>query len=171
MTGAMTDGAIRAPLEFLTGHHDRQSAMCAGLERLARDPAAAGAAATARLLLDYLKHELPLHIADEEEDLLPLMKARCTEEDGLEAVCAQIAAEHESDVAFEACLLGPLEAIAAGGTPKRPQVFARDAVAFATLQRRHLAWENGAIIPLARRRLGPDDLARLGAAMTARRRR
>lgn len=168
---AVADGTIRAPLEFLTGHHDRQSAMCAGLERLARDPGARDAAATAGLLLDYLRRELPLHIADEEEDLLPLMAHRCTEEDGLDAVLAQIRAEHEGDIAFEACLIGPLEAIASGGRPARPDVFARDATAFATMQRRHLAWENGAIVPLARRRLKPEDLARLAAAMTARRRR
>ena len=168
---AAADGTIRAPLEFLTGHHDRQSAMCAGLERLARDPGAADAAATARLLLDYLQRELPLHIDDEEDDLMPLLERRCTDEDGLDALLAQIRAEHEGDVAFEACLIGPLEAIASGVPPARPEVFARDATTFATLQRRHLAWENGAVIPLARRRLEPEDLVRLAAAMTARRRR
>jgi hemerythrin-like domain-containing protein len=167
---AAADGAIRAPLEFLTGHHDRQSAMCAGLERLARDPGAADAAATARLLLDYLIHELPLHVADEEEDLLPLLARCATEEDGIDTLLAQILSEHEGDTAFEACLTGPLEAIAAGRLPARPEIFARDAVAFATMQRRHVAWENGTIIPLARLRLGAGELARLAAAMTARRR-
>jgi len=166
-TGA--DRRVRAPLEFLTGHHDRQLAMCAGLERLARDPGAADAAATARLLLNYLQRELPLHIADEEEDLFPLLETRCTEEDGLSALVAQMHLEHESDLMLEACLVTPLETIAAGHAPATPAVFARDAMAFATLQRRHLAWENGAILPLARRRLGTDDLARLAEAMTARR--
>ena len=46
---------------------------------------------------------------------------------------------------------------------------ARDAMAFATLQRRHLAWENGTILPLARQRLSAEDKAELGRRMTARR--
>ena len=38
---------------------------------------------------------------------------------------------------------------------------------FRSSERRHLAWENGAILPLARKRLTPEDLRTLGQKMAA----
>lgn len=160
---------VRVPLEFLAGHHDRQGVMCAGLEHLAGQPASSRSRETAQLVLDYLEHELPLHIADEEEDLFPLLRERCGRDDDLETMFAMLRSEHGSDDALMARLMGPLRDLASGRTPAAPDVFARDAMAFATLQRRHLAWENGTILPLARQRLSAEDKAELGRRMTARR--
>ncbi len=64
---------VRRPLEFLEGHHDRQLLICAALEHLAEESQASDIAETARMVLDYFERELPLHVADEEEDLFPLI--------------------------------------------------------------------------------------------------
>ena len=53
--------------------------------------------------------------------------------------------------------------------PSNRQVFVHEARTFGVLQRRHLAWENGTILPLARKRLNKHDLAELGRKMAARR--
>ncbi len=160
---------VRDPLEFLAGHHDRQSVMCVGLDRLAGNLHDSDARESARHILDYLRDELPLHLADEEEDLFPLMQARCQEDDGFDELHEMLEAEHDSDLSLLDRLLGPLEQLAGGSMPADADVFARDAVSFSTLQRRHLAWENGALLPLARRRLGREDLSAMAARMTARR--
>jgi len=160
---------VRVPLEFLDGHHARQGVICAALEQLATEPAAARAAETAQLVLDYLDNEMPLHIADEEEDLFPLLLQRCGEDDELEAKFAMLRGEHEADDILLQRLQMPLREIAGHAVPVAPEVFARDAIAFATLQRRHLAWENGTILPLARQRLTAEDHSELARRMTARR--
>jgi hemerythrin-like domain-containing protein len=160
---------VRRPLEFLEGHHDRQLLICAALEHLAEEPRAADAAETARMVLDYFERELPLHIADEEEDLFPLMLTRCEEDDGFEEIVALLESEHETDFDLHDGLIPLLGSLAEGAALESPSLFARDALTFATLQRRHLSWENGAVLPLARQRLNQDDLDAMAVTMTQRR--
>ncbi len=66
-------------------------------------------------------------------------------------------------------LLEPLRPIANGGEPADREAFPHDARAFAIFQRRHLGWENGTVLPLARKRLTDADQAELGRRMAARR--
>lgn len=160
---------VRRPLEFLEGHHDRQLLICAALERLADAPDAVDAGETALLVLEYFERELPFHLADEEDDLFPLMIKRCHEDDGFEETVAMLESEHESDHALHDRLVPALRVLAGGAVVENHAVFARDAISFSTLQRRHLAWENGAVLPLARRRLNDEDLEVMAAAMTRRR--
>jgi hemerythrin-like domain-containing protein len=166
----MTDlPVVRRPLEFLEGHHDRQLLICAALEHLAEEVGADDAGETARMVLDYFEREMPFHIADEEDDLFPLMMQRCHEDDGFEETVAMLEAEHESDRELHDRLVPSLRVLAGGHLIENHAVFARDAVSFSTLQRRHLAWENGAVLPLARQRLSEDDLVTMAEAMTRRR--
>jgi len=160
---------VRHPLEFLEGHHDRQRLICVALERLAADPAADDAAETARMILDYFERELPLHIADEEQDLFPAMQERCDEDDGFDEMMTMLEEEHETDMDLHDRLVPMLQAIAEQRAGLQPY-FSHDATAFATLQRRHLAWENGAVLPLARRTLTEADIEAMAKTMTARRR-
>ena len=160
---------MRRPLEFLEGHHDRQLLICAALEHLAQEPGATDAGETAQMVLDYFKREMPFHIADEEEDLFPLMLKRCHEDDGFEETVAMLEAEHESDHELHDRLVPALGVLCGGVAVEDHAVFARDAVSFSTLQRRHLAWENGAVLPLARQRLTNEDLEGMAVAMTLRR--
>lgn len=160
---------VRHPLEFLEGHHDRQLLICAALEHLAEEPEAADVAETAGMVLDYFRVELPLHIADEEEDLFPLMRARSHEDEGFEETVAMLEAEHESDLDLHDRLVPVLAVLARGIAAEQHAVFARDAISFSTLQRRHLAWENGTILPLARVCLLEADLEVMARSMTQRR--
>jgi len=165
-TGAV---GIGDPIEFLFAQHDRQLVICAALERLAAAPYGAEAAESAQLILDYAEYEMPLHLADEEYDLFPRLTARCDPEDGLEAIVDMLEHEHEADSALYRCLESGLRAIAKGEAPDHRDLFARDAHAFAMLQRRHLNWENGTVLPLARQKLSGEDLEGMKHAMAARR--
>ena len=161
---------ISDPIEFLFAEHDRQLVICAALDRLVEAPDCLEAAETARLILDYAARYMPLHLADEEEDLFPRLIARCDPEDGLDKMIDQLEHEHETDSALYKRLEHDLRAIAKGEAPGHRDVFARDAHAFAMLQRRHLNWENGTVLPLARQKLVQEDLKEMKVAMAARRR-
>ncbi len=156
------------PIEALLTEHDRQRIVCAALERLANDLDAGDAQNNAGYVLDYLENELPLHIADEENDLFPLLERRCLPEDQIDEMLALLSAEHAEDDAHREELIEPLRAIAAGSKPPDGISFVRHAHAFATFQRRHLAWENGTILPLARKRLSERDQLELGRKLAAR---
>ncbi len=167
--GASDINRFRHPIEFLFKEHDRLLEILATLELLAHDCTADRAPENAALVLGYLEHEMPLHIADEEEDLFPLLTRRCAPEDEIDELVALLSSEHETDENHYLALLAPLRAIVNGRPPPNPMRFAADARAFAVLQRRHLGWENGTVLPLARRRLTAADMAELGRKMAERR--
>lgn len=165
----LTELRVTDPIAFLFAQHDRQLVICAALDRLAAAPGDKSARETANLILGYAETEMPLHLADEEEDLFPRLIARCDPEDGLDNIIDQLEHEHETDSALYKRLEHELKIIASGDQPAHPEVFAADATAFAMLQRRHLNWENGTILPLARQKLTPEDLDDMRVAMSARR--
>ncbi len=109
--GAIDINRFRHPIEFLFKEHDRQRVICASLELLAHDCTADRAPENAALVLGYLEHEMPLHIADEEEDLFPLLTRRCAPEDEFEELVALLSSEHETDEQHYLALLAPLRAI------------------------------------------------------------
>ncbi len=160
---------FRHPIEFFLAEHDRQRVVCAALERLANDTAAADARDNAAFVLNHLENDLRLHVADEEEDLFPLLKRRCPPDDELDYVVTLLNEEHGTDEAYHLRLLDPLRAIVEGLQPPDRGAFVHDARAFAIFQRRHLGWENGTVLPLARKRLTDADQAELGRRMAARR--
>ena len=157
-------------LEFILFEHMRHRQMCKALEQLAAmpdfDP---GRIAS---LADFIRFDLTLHVIDEEEDFFPMLRERCLPDDGIDAVLDQMTDEHAADKALSvevrdvlnACLIErkPPAAIECGAAVLRN---------FAQHERRHMALENAVVIPLARRRLAPDDLTSLGERFAARRRR
>ena len=167
--GAIDINLFRNPIEYLFREHDRQRMICATLELLAHDCTADSAPENAALVLGYLEHDMPLHIADEEEDLFPLLTRRCAPEDEFDEIVALLSSEHETDEKHYLALLAPLRAIVNGLRPPDPVQFAADARVFAILQRRHLGWENGTVLPLARRCLTAADKAEMGRKMAERR--
>ena len=167
--GAIDINLFRHPIEYLFREHDRQRMICATLMLLAHDCTADSAPENAALVLGYLEHDMPLHIADEEEDLFPLLTRRCAPEDEFDEIVALLSSEHETDEKHYLALLAPLRAIVNGLRLPDPVQFAADARVFAILQLRHLGWENGTVLPLARRCLTAADKAEMGRKMAERR--
>ena len=157
------------PIEFVLADHDRQRVQFAALERLANDLDAPDARAIAAAILEFLETKLPLHVQDEERDLFPLLRRRAEPDDGFDVLLGLLQDEHAVNEEYYRDVLGPLRTMAGGGKPARPEAFAAQARAFSIFERRHLAWENDAILPLARKRLTPEDLRTLGQKMAARR--
>ncbi len=120
-------------------------------------------------MLANLTNDFPLHAMDEEEDLFRLLKLRCRPDDEFDAILTQLEFEHSTDKVLAHHIVIDLKEIAvATALSSSMRVFA-DLRSFAECQRRHLACENGVVLPLAGKRLTPADLAEMGRNMAARR--
>ena len=165
---------FRDPIAFFHGVHERLRRVCENLVRLAENPAAAEAHEIAAMALDFLQNELPLHRADEEDDLFPLLEERrqrpaTVEHDELLSALEVLRREHRYDVEHGRSLLAPLGVIAAGQAPRNPEMFSDYLRAFVKRQRGHLAMEDRLVLPVASERLTPEDLAWMARRMAARR--
>ena len=165
--GEIPENLYREPLEVIHADHFRALVACRFLSALAlsEEDAAPGQAARIRL---YLERDLPIHLADEEEDLFPLLRERCAEPEEIDGLLALLSEEHERNGALAGAAIDYLDRLAAGGG-RHDATGAREKTGlFSELQRRHLAWENGMLLPLARRWLAPEDMGGLGRRMAAR---
>jgi hemerythrin-like domain-containing protein len=166
---APLDTAILAdPIEFIRFEHYRQRTLCDRLRRVAEDLGRPGAAEDAARILDYLSNDLPLHIADEADDLMPLLCERCGPSDVARAIAETLDREHEADQRGTHRLFDALLSLAAGEPLADPVRFAAAARAFQDKLRRHLVWENQALLPLARKCLWAGDVESLGLRMARR---
>lgn len=164
------ENLFREPLDFVYADHFRQRVLCNVLEWLVSSDGDDGdATVQVAGALAYLKRDLPWHIEDEEQDLFPRLAARCSVEDRCNEILGILSADHAEDERLAAHLIAALEALAAGGSSRANPDLARTAGLFIGTQRRHLTWENGIVLPLARRRLQAADLAAMGRAMAQRR--
>lgn len=157
------------PLEYLFADHFRQRVVCNRLDVLVDDPPIDRHTAELGGILTFLTHDLPLHIADEEESLFPLLSKRCHAGDGYNELYVLLQEEHEIDEQLSETVVGGLTALVKEREAFDPEGFFRTVGVFTETQRRHLAWENGIVLPLARKRLTRGDLTLMGQAMAVRR--
>lgn len=162
-----TDPAmLRAPLDFIAADHLRERQICADLDSLAasdglnRDQAQGA--------LRFLNEELGVHMADESEDLFPLLRRRCPPEEDIDRAITRIS----SDQAAARALLPQIRSVLADcldadRVPTRTEAALLSC--FTRHTRRHLIAENAILLPLARVRLTDRDLESLHLRMQARR--
>ena len=162
----LPENLLRHPLDYLQADHLRQHRLCDLLESILRNPKAKESKASLDIVLDYLKVELPRHIADEEEDLFPRLKASCLPGDNIDEMMQVLREEHTQN----AILLNSSEdALSSQKARSDPDAPILSGVVFAEAKRRHIRWENTLLLPLARARLGAEDLRDLGRGMATRR--
>jgi hemerythrin-like domain-containing protein len=157
------------PLDFILYEHLRHRVMCNALDSLA--DAERFDATSVTKLAEFIRSDLTLHVADEEEVFFPMLRRRCLPEDEIESALERMNREHAEDRDLSAQVrVFLLTAV----TERRPMSAIPGAVEalrrFAQHQRRHMMLENAVLIPLARRRLSNEDLSVLGARLAARRR-
>lgn len=154
------------PLDYFHADHFRQRTLC----NLLDDMIESGAADrdTIAAMLEYLKRDLGLHLRDEEDDLFPLLRRHCLPEDNLENILGVLSEEHAKDEELCVVLVEGLQALLDGEALRNHPRLIAAASTFTETQRRHLTWENGLLLPLARKRLTQDDLVNLGRSIAAR---
>lgn len=163
------ENLFREPIDYLCADHFRRRVVCRFLDEIALDPGGPDVARLASVSLDYIEQDLPLHMADEEADLFGLLREKCVSEDRLDGILAVLSEEHVRFQELSSLLSAGLRYLAAGEPLPQPDEFVHVAPTFAEGQRRHLAWEEAVLFPLARARLSQADLDGMGRNMAARR--
>lgn len=157
------------PVDFLLADHYRQRTLCRLLDAIAAEPPGLATQVPASAVRDYLRRDLAWHIADEEIQLFPRLRERAPPNDGTVEMLSLLEREHGGDQAQANDLLDNLDRLARGLVPIDGAAFAARVRGFAEVQRRHLAWENAMIVPLARRVLNAADKVEIGRNMARRR--
>lgn len=160
------------PIAVLKHCHDRirkqirtMQGLLAHLPQHGADAEARQAAASVRR---YFNQAAPNHHADEEQDLLPMLRATAGGDDAgiLHELLPQIMAEHvEMEAAWDN-LDRQLQMIEAG---ESASLSTEDVARFAALYGAHMEKEESFIAPMAKRIFTADQMALLGNAMRARR--
>uniref|UniRef100_B0SVA6 Hemerythrin-like domain-containing protein n=1 Tax=Caulobacter sp. (strain K31) TaxID=366602 RepID=B0SVA6_CAUSK len=159
---------LAEPIEWFFAEHYRHRQACKMIEEIAAAMVFDGPRVAA--LIEFLDHDLPLHVIDEEEDFFPLLRRRCEAGDDVERVLGMLSAEHRADVVQAGAVRDHLQAcLEHQRAPGLDPVQRKAMIAFAAQERRHLGLENAIVLPIARLRLTPEDLTVLGRRLAARR--
>lgn len=154
------------PLEFIATDHLRIRAMCGAINRLSATGHASSDEASS--VLSFLTKELPLLVADEDEDLLPLVMRRSTADDEIPRLKARLDQEHADIAATLPQVIETFQNLAVNGGAIS-DLAKQKLNDFAGHIRRHLILENAVLLPFARLRLTDSDLESLTRCMLARR--
>ena len=154
------------PLDLIKEDHFRLRHVCALLDAVSGLPSKEpGDIDEAR---QFLSEELAFHIADEETDLFPMLRARCALEDDVGPILDKLMTEHSEVMNSAAACLEILDRQSA--TENTMQKEDVDVLrGFAAEKRRHLIVENAILIPLAHARLNRKDLLEMLTHMLQRR--
>ncbi|WP_292039432.1 pyridoxamine 5'-phosphate oxidase [Massilia sp. UBA6681] len=160
------------PIAVLKHCHDRIRKQLATLDKLLAHLPEFGADEQARqaaaAVLKYFEKAAHLHHDDEEQDLIPMLRAVAQGEDAatLQALAPVILQDHKDMDALWQDLHEQLTAIAEG----QSAVLSASAVQrFSQRYLSHMEREEGTMAPMALRLFSPEQMAQLGKAMQARR--
>ena len=153
------------PLDTLAHEHIRQKWLCDVLETIADGLPGNLEVALARAAADILKTDAPRHHEKEETCLFPLLTQRAQPDDNIEALIRQLTREHLADDTYSSDLIHLLEEMAEGERPANPEMAGYMIRGFLESYRRHIAFEDLVIMPLARLRLTSWDLTKLHSCM------
>ncbi len=153
-------------LDFFHQDHLRKREVCARIARLSE--LEAPDADEICDIMSFLTHELPPHLADEEQDLFPLLARRCRPEDEIEPVIARLAADHRRIRDRIPGILAVLKAAGPGGKAFSDEHRAR-LHRFSADLLQHLILEYAIVLPFARLRLNRRDMGLLQKGMLRRR--
>lgn len=159
--GGLGSDLLADPCAFLAAEHGRQRALLGHLERLARHAHGAAQPAIAKALVAWLACELPLHLTDEADSLMPRLAAAAP------ALVVRLEAEDLALRELRQKVRDALAPIATGHVA--PEGFAATALAFAQLYRQRLAAEEAEVLPTARRVLDAAAFDAIAAEMRQRR--
>jgi hemerythrin-like domain-containing protein len=166
---SLPENLLKMPLDLLLADHYRQILICDMLDGFVEPLAGPLATEERRAVRDYLELGLQQHIADEDEDLAGHLRVRCGPEDRIDELLAELAHEHAADEDMAGLVAAKLDRETPFDGETGSEDFTSTVIAFTLSLRRHLAWENGTLLPLTRERLNEDDLRSLADSMAARR--
>ncbi len=155
------------PLAYILADHGRHRLACGALEAYA----AAGrlAKTSADRVAAFLTRDVPLHFADEEEDLFPIMRQRALPEDRIEPVLVGLVLDHSRCRDLISEIISGLSRTRSHDPVELEPRIGAIMKTYSLTEQRHLAIENAIVIPIAQGRLKSDDLRLMSLHMRARR--
>ncbi|MCG8544183.1 MAG: hemerythrin domain-containing protein [Alphaproteobacteria bacterium] len=167
---------FRNPLDFFRKEHDRGRSLCRRLRTVVDTLPDRPDQALATELIVFLREDLPMHVADEEQCLFPMLRARSLVGDPVDEWVRQLCEEHAADLTLSARIAGLLADVLRPAPDRVPDAVSRAtrelAVAahrFAECKYRHALWEDIVILPHAELRFSASDWYDLGDQLSARR--
>jgi len=157
---------LGSPLDLINEDHYRLRHICAVLDRLSGKPSREPV--DLEQTRGFLRMELKAHIADEEEDLFPMLRKRCAVEDQVDVTLDRLSKDHAMHLEGAKSCLAILDRL----ETQQPELSSDDQAVlqrFADKKRRHLILENAILLPLARARLVTTDLRQMLEHMLDRR--
>jgi hemerythrin-like domain-containing protein len=156
------------PIEYIFADHFRHRTLCNLLSEIADEADLDQEKIEA--VLHFLQTDFPTHVADEEEDLFPLLLHRATPEDGMDDVLTELSGDHVRNAKQARRIIRRLSdrlSVTVGAPPSADE--SNLLRQFAKHEKRHLTLENAIVLPLARVRLREDDHCHIGTHMASRR--
>src|SRR5262245_11708847 len=152
-------------LDLIEREHRMQALLCDSLEHIADSLPNDVDCRLCAEVVHALRFEIPLHHRDEQCTLFPLIERRALPSDNIHDMLARLALEHATDESYAAKLLDSLEILSRSEKVKNPEMLGYMLRSFFESNRRHIHWENAVVLPLARVRLGEEDIKELERAM------
>lgn len=152
------------PIDRIAAEHKLQLQLCDALEFIADGLPDSVDRRLVRQVIAILDRGLEAHFRAEETFLFPLLRQRGANDPSLVAALDQLEMEHLRDEDISGELVDELRLLAERGHARNPDMLGYMLRGFFEGQRRHIAWENGVVLPAARRMLSADDLKGLEAA-------
>ena len=146
------------PISVLEEEHALQLELCDILEHLADGLPHAFDLTLAGIALSLLKSAWQQHTRLEEDVLFPMLRSRTGEGAYVTAMLHRLEEEHDTDEGLADEISIALGELIAGAPLANAESLGYMLRGFFMSQRRHIAWENEVVLPLARHVLEPGDL-------------
>ena len=122
-----------------------------------------------KTVLTALRVDIPGLLANEAEDLFPILQLAARKTDDLEAILSRLHGDQDELRARIAVSLSALEASSQESERALDGALTSELAALAAQVRQHVSLLNAIILPIARLRLTLEDISTLGAGMARRR--
>jgi hemerythrin-like domain-containing protein len=159
--GADAVCATPDPISIIEGEHALQLELCDLLDVIADDLPQTFDRSLAVIAVAILQGSVPAHTRFEDEALFPLLRRRLTADDPVLSALAYLEREHEWDKGILGQLTEALKCGVGECTVQNPEALSYVLRGFSESHRQHIAWEEQAVLPVARTTLTMDDLAEL----------
>lgn len=163
---AVTEGPAAScpapdPLRILREEHALQSELCDLLEAIADGLPQHFDSSLALVSVSILETGMPSHMRLEEEALFPLLRRRVSGDHPLHQALECLESEHDRDGASLIEIVDGLKTAISDGEVRNADMLGYMLRGFFESQRRHIAWEEAVLMPVAESVLTAEDLRQM----------
>ena len=158
---------LDSPLEYFLADHLRHRAVCGLIRNFIKEKCASRV--DADIVIAFLNREIPLHRADEEDDLFPALRRRARPEDELGEVLAGLRVDDLERGPRIEQIVAALSRMSGGDSIRLERRVLEVMQIYVAREHRHIAIENGVVLAIAGVRLNRSDIRSITRGMKARR--